>query len=224
MEIREMLDLVKTNGNGTYKVTYKDGTKANVRLFYYQGGDCLCKFKRGSRLWGIYFVLDDVVSIELPVSKTENEIFRHTLKRLIKSLEESGLWADILQWAKWVDSLTDEEFDAYKTRVFNAPFGSETGTGFIGIDAFGRMFRKNAIKAVNYDKSWSFEEQVSLAIANKEDYHSPRWEKGYDNSVSVQKGKDGIVRGWYSEEYRGCGNGHYYLLIDAKHAIFSEND
>lgn len=219
-----MLDLVKTNGNGTYKVTYKDGTKANVRLFYYQGGDCLCKFKRGSRRLGLYFVLDDVVSIELPVSKTENEIFLHTLKRLIKSLEESGLWADILQWAKWVDSLTDEEFDAYKTRVFNAPFGSETGTGFIGIDAFGRMFRKNAIKAVNYDKYWSFEEQVSLAIANKEDYHSPTWEKGYDNSVSVQKGKDGIVRGWYSEEYRGCGNGHYYLLIDAKHAIFSEND
>ena len=88
----------------------------------------------------------------------------------------------------------------------------------------GRMFHKNAIKAVNYDKSWSFEEQVSLAIANKEDYHSPRWIKGYDNSVSVQKGKDGIVRGWYSEEYRDCGNGHYYLLIDAKHAIFSEND
>ena len=96
--------------------------------------------------------------------------------------------------------------------------------GFIGIDAFGRMFHKNAIKAVNYDKSWSFEEQVRQAIANKEDYHSPRWEKGYDNSVSVKKGEDGIVRGWYSEEYRGCGNGHYYLLIDAKHAIFYEND
>ena len=134
------------------------------------------------------------------------------------------MWADILQWAKWVDTLTDEELDAYKARVFNTPFGSETGTGFIGIDAFGRMFQKNAIKAVNYDKYWSFEEQVSLAIANKEDYHSPRWIKGYDNSVSVQKGKDGIVRGWYSEEYRDCGNGHYYLLIDAKHAIFSEND
>lgn len=224
MEIREMLDLVKTNGSGTYKVTYKNGTSEKVRLFYRQGGDYLCEFKRGSSRYGLYFVLDDVASIELPVSKSENEIFRHTLKRLIKSLEESGLWADILQWAKWVDTLTDEELDAYKTRAFNTRSGREMETGFIGIDAFGRMFHKNAIKAVNYDKSWSFEEQVRQAIANKEDYHSPRWEKGYDNSVSVKKGEDGIVRGWYSEEYRGCGNGHYYLLIDAKHAIFCEND
>ena len=164
-----MLDLVKTNGSGTYKVTYKNGTSEKVRLFYRQGGDYLCQFKRGSSRYGLYFVLDDVASIELPVSKSENEIFRHTLKRLIKSLEESGLWADILQWAKWVDTLTDEEFDAYKTRVFNARSGREMEKGFIGIDAFGRMFHKNAIKAVNYDKSWSFEEQVRQAIDNKED-------------------------------------------------------
>ena len=91
MEIREMLDLVKTNGSGTYKVTYKNGKSEKVRLFYRQGGDYLCEFKRGSSRYGFYFVLDDVVSIELPVSKSENEIFRHTLKRLIKSLEESGL-------------------------------------------------------------------------------------------------------------------------------------
>ena len=44
MEIREMLDLVKTNGSGTYKVTYKNGTSEKTRLFYRQGGDYLCQF------------------------------------------------------------------------------------------------------------------------------------------------------------------------------------
>ena len=33
-----------------------------------------------------------------------------------------------------------------------------------------------------------------------------------------------VYRGFYSEEFKGCGNGHYYLLFDATHAIFYEDD
>jgi hypothetical protein len=35
---------------------------------------------------------------------------------------------------------------------------------------------------------------------------------------------DGEKLAWYSEEYRGCLNGHYYLMFDATHAIFYEDD
>lgn len=35
---------------------------------------------------------------------------------------------------------------------------------------------------------------------------------------------DGISRAWYSEEYKGCGNGHYYLALDNMHALFCEDD
>lgn len=31
-------------------------------------------------------------------------------------------------------------------------------------------------------------------------------------------------KAWYSEEYKDCGNGHYYLAIDANTALFYEND
>ena len=31
-------------------------------------------------------------------------------------------------------------------------------------------------------------------------------------------------KAWYSEEYRGCGNGHYYIAIDENTALFIEND
>ena len=31
-------------------------------------------------------------------------------------------------------------------------------------------------------------------------------------------------RCWYSEEFKGTGNGHYYLGIDAIHALFMEDD
>jgi hypothetical protein len=29
---------------------------------------------------------------------------------------------------------------------------------------------------------------------------------------------------WYSEEYKNCGNGHYYLALNGTHAIFWEDD
>ena len=29
---------------------------------------------------------------------------------------------------------------------------------------------------------------------------------------------------WYSKEFKGCGNGHYYLALDATHTIFVEDD
>ena len=29
---------------------------------------------------------------------------------------------------------------------------------------------------------------------------------------------------WYSEEYKGCLNGHYYIALDEKHVWFYEDD
>ena len=31
-------------------------------------------------------------------------------------------------------------------------------------------------------------------------------------------------KAWYSEEFRGCGNGHYYLALDSTNALFYEDD
>ena len=118
-----------------------------------------------------------------------------------------------------MENLTDDEITSYDV--------SNPSRGFIGIDAFNAMFTNKSIKAVNYDKYYDYETMVRKAITDKLNYNTPTWYKGYDNSVGIKyEEKDGIslLRGWYSEEYKNCGNGHYYLLIDAKHAIFCEND
>lgn len=31
-------------------------------------------------------------------------------------------------------------------------------------------------------------------------------------------------KAWWSEEYKNCGNGHYYLALSAEHAVFWEDD
>lgn len=65
-------------------------------------------------------------------------------------------------------------------------------------------------------------EQVRQGEAGK--YKTFRWYGNYDYHIEVRKNDDGTIYGWYSAEYKGCGNGHYYLLLDAEHAIYSEDD
>ena len=31
-------------------------------------------------------------------------------------------------------------------------------------------------------------------------------------------------KAWYSEEYKNCGNGHYYIALNNKQALFVEDD
>jgi len=56
------------------------------------------------------------------------------------------------------------------------------------------------------------------------DYLHRHWRGSYDYSVSVRREPDGTIKGWYNAEFKGCGNGHYYLLLDATHALFYEDD
>lgn len=55
-------------------------------------------------------------------------------------------------------------------------------------------------------------------------HKSMRWYGSYDYSISFEKTNSGELLGWYSAEYKGCGNGHYYLLLDATHALYYEDD
>jgi hypothetical protein len=68
-----------------------------------------------------------------------------------------------------------------------------------------------------------YQEELKKAIEEGKDY-SDHWDCGWDCSVSTSKGDDGKYRGWFSQEYRGTGNGHYWLLISPTQAIFAEHD
>lgn len=47
---------------------------------------------------------------------------------------------------------------------------------------------------------------------------------GRDYSVELKYTPNGILAGFFSSEYSGCGNGDYYLLVNATTAIFIERD
>lgn len=67
--------------------------------------------------------------------------------------------------------------------------------------------------------------QAAIAAAF-EDQRKGRWDwRGrYDYSVSLEPGRDGKWRAYFDQEYHGCGNGHYWLLISPTQALFAEDD
>ena len=72
-------------------------------------------------------------------------------------------------------------------------------------------------------------EGLAEAIKYKQDYHITKYyygrsPNGRDYSVEVKLCEDGTLRGWFSSEYKGCGNGDYYILINATQAVFVEKD
>lgn len=70
------------------------------------------------------------------------------------------------------------------------------------------------------------------ALKERKPYHSGRFEfRGYDGSlwleIAEQDGsyyRKGDVKAGFSKEYRGCGNGYYYSLIDDEHFIGTDID
>jgi hypothetical protein len=78
------------------------------------------------------------------------------------------------------------------------------------------------IKKMNFGKYGNEEKLAELAQAmrEKKELHLTG-RTSYDVSLEY---KPEANKCWYSEEFRGCGNGHYYLALDATHAWHYEDD
>ncbi len=61
---------------------------------------------------------------------------------------------------------------------------------------------------------------IADALANKRKY-SAEARTSYDVRFSYDPENDSA---YYSEEYKDCGNGHYYIAIDGNTALFCEDD
>lgn len=70
------------------------------------------------------------------------------------------------------------------------------------------------------------------ALMERREYHSCRFDfRGYDGSLWIEiaekddsYNRKGDVMAGFSKEYRGCGNGYYYSLIDDEHFIGTDID
>lgn len=64
-------------------------------------------------------------------------------------------------------------------------------------------------------------EEISKSLSEKRKYSAYRIPGAYDYTFEYEPEKN---KAWYSKEYKGCGNGHYYIALNAETALFVEDD
>lgn len=236
-------------GRDVYLV-YKDGTKEKRRLGKTADGSMLV-MNKGSKHRGCYFngfVYDrnPVVDILPIVSKvTEADKWRFQVNRGIAILEKSKLWPTLLERFKIAAEVGYEDihkaYQTYEERYGNprvednvitqrvkeiAPkliAVNDKGDDYINTEILW-YFQNIRIKKMRFSKyqevnNYKFND-IQKAMANNEKLLLDG-DNGYD--VSFEYNPE-LKQAWYSEEFRGCGNGHYYLAISPTHAMFYEDD
>ena len=238
MNREEIKSIVTNNYAKPYRVNLIGGGSKIVRLWKADDGR-IAIMGKGRKKWGhelsCYDHYEDWATLRL-VEHDEIDYYKRFVKRAtdaLKMLTESGLWPDIKQSIEHFFALTESEqkelvndimTDSYE--LFYHEVYKENGkySWVHGYQVFESFVRKTCWKSIAWHK-WERERmsaEVAECIKNGKEFRR-RWVNGYDNSVEIAN-RDGEKLAWYSEEYRNCGNGWYYLMFDATHAIFYEKD
>lgn len=184
-----------------------------------------------------------------PAEVDENKAWQRRMRRAVKCMETSGLWTEIkkvfdqilysgmtLEEKKALyelyrnydspakDFSEEEKAKAFLPYLRKFPFVFyEDNNGNLHIDTeYIWELSDCKLKSMYFGKyaNKRIKDELQQAIRRKTDYKDSRT-VSYDVSVNYQA-KDN--KAWYSEEYRHCGNGHYYLVLDHSTAVFYEND
>jgi len=225
-QVKEIVEKsIRDSQNYNFMVTMANGDKERKRMFIAQGG-YVCEFKKRSRTRGRCISCEELwISVE-PIRKDIDKvrICKRNTKNVIKYLSKSGFWPYILEGMKKLQQLNDEDLKFLCDCKYDehVKFMDDREIKHISPDMFCSLTSQRGIITINWGGAYNnwIKQGWLNALNEKRPYHM-RWTVSYDNSVEYNP--DGS-RAWYSEEYRGCGNGHYYLLLDDKHAAFREDD
>ena len=238
MELSEIKAIVTNNYSKEFRVHIINGGSKVVRLWQTNDGR-IAIMSKGRKKYGHELSLwydhyDEWTDLRL-VEHKEFDYYKRFVKRAndaLKMLNESGLWTDIKQTIEHFFTLSEAEQKELVNDIITDSyelFYKQTWDGgkYAWVhchQVFGSFTNKVCWKSIAW-RRWEREEmskRVAECIKNGGEF-SRRWENGYDNTVEIAN-RNGEKLAWYSEEYRGCGNGHYYLMFDATHAIYYEDD
>lgn len=151
---------------------------------------------------------------------------------VIDRLNKSGLWSDL---AKTIQGAIDigydkvtrgyaiywEDFLKKSTEEMTARVQQEVDPR-LPIEDWDMLRRPPKVKKMYFGKYQNEHklEEIGKALAGDQKF-SCYGSAGYDISFSYYPDDK---KAFYSEEYKGCGNGHYYLALDSTHALFYEDD
>jgi hypothetical protein len=235
------------------KLVDKDGQTFNRTLAWAAGGENIMMLGYRRKRYGSYINWDYFRFVIIPdkKEKTENDKWVRSWINVLNRLEKSGLWEEVasdvktaldvgydkIKQAYNIDNEYDNTLDytennkqqAIKIQAIDTRLvGSrEDGTLYTDTSIVWYMNKEAKVKKMHFGKKWLNDKELA-DIANALENKLPirvstdgRWTGGYDVSYNYQPEDN---KAWYREEYRGMGNGHYYLALDATHALFYEDD
>lgn len=201
---------------------YDDHTE-DVRLALSTSGS-LVRMAPRSRTRGFRINTHGLVSVSArkQTPKTPGQTYTDNLKRyrnyILRNIHPN-LWAKL---QKELENVTDERLAEFVEAAEDCQdyFEAWKLAGELGLPQIERhkTLTLKACKAPQYVM-----EGVREAIETQEDFLYS-WRSNYDYRVSGSLGADGTFWATLSQEYKGCGNGHYWLLISPTQAIFCEDD
>lgn len=215
---------------------YKDGSKEKTRFTRGSAGTLMTLRKRAKH-YGYFFSFDRLERIQTIIIDDigVDDKWLDSWRKVAIRLEKSGLWADILNdvkiglnvgltTIKKARDVYDVYSNDYEQRRNDAievdsRLAKAKDLSFI----LWHMSNPAKVKKMYFGKY----ENESRLQAIKDAFESPYakfscWGKsGYDVHFEYNPEEK---KAWYSEEYKGCGNGHYYIALNATHALFMEDD
>jgi len=232
----------KTYGNYlTATGIESNGKKIKLRLF--KKGDMICYFRKNSCKYG-YHLEDCHLADILPIThyKTEAQKWESGWKKVKGKLEVSGLWKEVIEEINVALAIGYDKMQTASKKYWEIKNEKEKTEFFKTIDA--RLIGKNE-KGEEYIKSslvWNYAKlpkvekmrfyknkernEVMLSMIKKymDEKKTLHLNGRTDYDISFEYAPEKGNKAWYSKEFKGCGNGHYYLVLDATHTIFVEDD
>lgn len=169
--------------------------------------------------------------------KTDTEEWHDRLKKAIKKMDVSDVWPDVKEIYKQLLAMTwedhreiqnsyryvysgnrNEVVDKYKEKY---PFIFNDENKIISDYINGLSDCKLKTMYFGKSKNKEIKECIKKALETKTSYESPLIRDKYDLQFTYDPKKK---RATYIEEYKRCGNGHYYLALDANTAVWCEDD
>lgn len=196
-----------------------------IKLALVNGGSSI--LRTTSRNRGVFISDEDLAALTniRPVQYYSRTSVKNLMawKRFILKNRHPNLWDNL---RKEAESITDEKLkmleeaeQAHKQKTPHHYFSTD-------------IYKQIGLPSIEHHKTITLQtvkcpywqqERILHAIAHKEDLRVD-WRGDYDYHVELKNCEDGTYKGWLSQEFKGCGNGHYWLLISPTQAIFCEKD
>lgn len=220
--------------SGSYFKAYKKATQSVCRGFK-ESIDSYFIFaprcrKRGRRYDKTTF---DQMYIILP-EKDKTKEWHQNLTKALNKLYKTGLWTELVDIFENLLKLSWDEYQTIKHAYYYELNTNKTYKKYHDLYPF--LFdEKRQLKYAYFDEiancriktmyfgTWenkNVKQHIKMAISNKAPYRTTTRAQ-YDVSFQYDPMKN---KAWYAEEYRNCGNGHYYIALDEHTAIFYEDD